>query len=343
MKITIIPLVLASIIMSSQVRGQEENADGKTEPATNISVAPAVAKQSPFAVTPAVINMLKNKGRERVRKDTQIYSREDLQQIEALYQTIKKSGKSEDGKKSLKLLLAKYDKANLTGCALLLIARKSNDATKIKYLQLAIEKYSDCFYADGVQVGALARLVLATAYAKKGDKSQADTLLRDIKTNYPDAINHKGESLIRLIDRKPEVGNDTILTKTFKLNPDRNKNEFSLADDHLKVSGYISESPFPNKREAGFFTVYANTFLTYLDKQECSISFGIACYDNAGTLLFADSKIPVNFKEEEGAYLSPFFCIIPLSIWKNIDHYTITILRAQPCESDIGVQLEKDI
>ena len=59
------------------------------------------------------------KARDRMLKDSSIYSREQLQEIEKLYQVANRKWRSKEGKDSLEKLISKYDKANRTGCALL--------------------------------------------------------------------------------------------------------------------------------------------------------------------------------------------------------------------------------
>ena len=62
-------------------------------------------------------------------------------------------------------------------------------------MKKAIEGFSDCFYGNGVQVGAYARLYLAHHYKNKGDKEKADELFAEVKEKYPDAIDHRGNFL----------------------------------------------------------------------------------------------------------------------------------------------------
>ena len=139
----------------------------------------------------------KTKARARMRKDREIYSNEELREIESLYQVANKNWSTDKakGKESLLKLISKYKEANRTGCALLYIGQMSKGEERESYLKQAIEDFSDCFYGDGVQVGAYARYYLAYYYQKNGDKEKAVALFNEIRKDYPNAINHKGRPL----------------------------------------------------------------------------------------------------------------------------------------------------
>ncbi len=153
--------------------------------------APAVAK----AGAEDRVNAQRAKARERMRQDMSVYSRDELREIETLYQVANKKWRTQEGKDSLKKLIEKYDKANRTGCALLYLGQMSQGKEREAYLRRAIEGFSDCFYGDGVQVGAYARYYLAYYYKEAGDAEKAEALFEEIRTRYPDAISHKGKFL----------------------------------------------------------------------------------------------------------------------------------------------------
>ena len=142
------------------------------------------------------------KARERMRNDRKIYTQQQLQEIESLYQVANKKWQSEEGKNSLKELIDKYDRANRTGCALLYLGQMSTGTDKEEYLKLAIAGFSDCRYGDGVEVGPFARFVLAGYLRKNGQPEKADELINEIKTLYPDAIDHRGKPLLESTDVK---------------------------------------------------------------------------------------------------------------------------------------------
>jgi len=160
------------------------------------STAPSVAKVQ----AEQRVNGQRMKARQRMRKDSSIYSREQSREIEALYQVANRKWRSQEGKDSLKQLIEKFDKANRTGCALLYLGQMSQGKEREEYLQKAIDGFSDCYYGDGVQVGAYARYYLGYYYKKSGQEKKAEELFKEIKSKYPDAINHKGRFLAELID-----------------------------------------------------------------------------------------------------------------------------------------------
>ena len=142
------------------------------------------------------------KARERMKKDLEVYSAAELREIESLYQVANTKWRTQQGKGSLELLIKKYDKANRTGCALLYLGQMSKGEEKERYLEDAIDDYSDCYYGNGVQVGPYARLLLAYHYNGTGEKDDAKELFEEVKKNFPDAISHKGVLLVDLIGKE---------------------------------------------------------------------------------------------------------------------------------------------
>ena len=135
-----------------------------------------------------------------MRKDSEIYSRDELKEIENLYQVANKQWRTEEGKDSLKKLINKYDKANRTGCALLYLGQMSKGEEREEYLKQTIADFSDCYYGDGVQVGAYARYYLAYHYKESGNTKKAAELFDEIGELYPNAIDHKAKLLSALIE-----------------------------------------------------------------------------------------------------------------------------------------------
>jgi len=142
------------------------------------------------------------KAKARMKKDLEVYSSDDLGKIEKLYQVANKEWRSEEGKNSLKELVAKYDKANRTGCALLYLGQMTKGDEQIDYLTKAIEGCSECCYGDGVQVGAYARFYLAYRYKQEGKTDKARELFDQIKAQYPNAIDHRGGLLADAIEKE---------------------------------------------------------------------------------------------------------------------------------------------
>ena len=132
---------------------------------------------------------------KRMAQDAKKYTPDQLRDAEKLYQTMNKNWRSDEGKAALKAMIDKYPDINRTGCAELYLGQVSDGDAKVEHLQTAIDKHSDCMYGDGVQVGAYARYLLALYYKEKGDNAKADSLFAEIKKDYPDAIDHRGNLL----------------------------------------------------------------------------------------------------------------------------------------------------
>ena len=149
-------------------------------------------------VDPAAALVEKNRqaARARAEEDRKRYTWEELQEIEKLYQVANTKGKrSPEAVASLKQLLEKYDKANRTGCATLYLGQASLGAERLEYLTRAVEKFSDCYYFNGCQVGGYGRYVLALTLWEKGEKDKARALLAELKSTYKDATDHRGRPM----------------------------------------------------------------------------------------------------------------------------------------------------
>ncbi|WP_372798819.1 tol-pal system YbgF family protein [Pontiella sp.] len=133
--------------------------------------------------------------RDRMMLDGEYLSRFDLNLIEKAYQTGSRDWTTEEAAKAFKLLTEKYPKANRTGCAVLGMAQAKNGREQIELLEKAIAQHGGCFYASGVNVGAYARLYLGLRYYRDDKKEQAAKWFEDLKTNFPEAIDHKGQLL----------------------------------------------------------------------------------------------------------------------------------------------------
>ena len=138
---------------------------------------------------------LQERIRKRFEQDQATYTREELREIEKLYQVANKQKNSSEAEASLKKLVDKYAKANRTGCALLYLGQMESREQKEKYLIQAINGFDDSYYGDGVQVGAYARFCLAKYYLQIGKKDEATALFDEIRKDYADAIDHRGHPL----------------------------------------------------------------------------------------------------------------------------------------------------
>jgi formylglycine-generating enzyme required for sulfatase activity/serine/threonine protein kinase len=140
----------------------------------------------------------KSKARKRMYADIKKYSQKESQEIESLYQSMYKL---RDPEKTYKLerLIAKYPKANRTGCALLYLAyRQKGDAQRHALLKV-IKKYGDCYYGDGTNVGADAKYFLARYYLSHKKMKKLKLLLDDLRENHRAAIHHNKQNLASLV------------------------------------------------------------------------------------------------------------------------------------------------
>src|SRR5688500_3729634 len=106
--------------------------------ATTSAAQPPSAPPTPAA--PATVEALRARAQERMRGDQAFYSREQFQEIEALYQEATRDLRAPDAKQKLQALVEKYPAANRSGCAILYLAQASQGEEAEKYLKLAIEK-----------------------------------------------------------------------------------------------------------------------------------------------------------------------------------------------------------
>jgi hypothetical protein len=149
---------------------------------------------------------LRSKFEKRMAQDREKHSQEQLRDAENLIRIADQQWGSPEANDSLQTLIKKYPDFNRAGCALLYVAQRAEGDNRFKYLKECIEKYDDCFYGDGVQVGAYARFLLAEDYKRKGEEERRTALCREIKARYADAIDHSGKLLIDSIktESKPQ-------------------------------------------------------------------------------------------------------------------------------------------
>jgi TolA-binding protein len=138
------------------------------------------------------------KARARMRQDSRQYSQQELQEAEQLYQVANKQWRSPEAKASLETMIKKYPKFNRTGCAVLYLGQYSQGEEREKYLSQAANDFSDCYYGNGVQVGAFARYLLGHYYRENGQVEKGNALLKEIIQKYPKSITHKGDQLAKI-------------------------------------------------------------------------------------------------------------------------------------------------
>jgi hypothetical protein len=132
---------------------------------------------------------------ERMMMDAEFLSRSDLNLIESAYHEANQDWKAEAAKKAVAMLTERYPRANRTGCAVLARAQSTEGSEQLGLLKEAIGKYSGCFYPNGVNVGAYARLYLGMRYKKEGKEKEAAAMFEELRSGYPDAIDHTEQLL----------------------------------------------------------------------------------------------------------------------------------------------------
>lgn len=170
----------------------------RAEEPTKSEDAPQKAETSAQKPEDAEITALRAKVAARAKADVDEYGRDGVRAIEMAYRAYSRS-KDVDNE-HLRTLIEKYPKANRTGCAVMYAGQRAQGSDDGKWFRLAMEKYADCMYGDGVQVGAYARLYLAGYLESKGKKDEAKKLRGEILKLYPDARTHRGRKMSEFLD-----------------------------------------------------------------------------------------------------------------------------------------------
>ena len=134
---------------------------------------------------------LREKVKLRYDKDVAEYGKSAMREIERLYRAFSKTSDAA----TLDELLKRFPKACRTGCAVMYAGQRAKGDEAVKWFKKAIADHGDCYYGDGACVGAYARLYLASIYEEQGKKSEAAKLKNEIRTQFPDAVTHKGRPM----------------------------------------------------------------------------------------------------------------------------------------------------
>ena len=187
---------IVASLSSGQPVVKQNNTSEKTASSIDINKIRNIPKSSR-----SNISSQRMKARQRMRADWKVYSRKQLQKIERLYQSRGHRNGSEEKRRDLKTVISNYSKANRAGCAMLYLGQfNSNPKKQEFYIKQAINKHGDCFYGDGVQIGAYGKFYLAKIYLSQGRKEEAEKLFREVLKKYPGAINHRQQDLSKIIN-----------------------------------------------------------------------------------------------------------------------------------------------
>ena len=165
-----------------------------------LSSSPLLLAKDPSKISPQKLEQIqrnnKRKATEMMAKDSRIYSQKEMADLEQTYQIANQNTRSPEAIEALKKVIEKYEKSNRAGCAALYLGRWTQGDEQEKYLQLAIDKYSDCYFLDGTSVGGYARFILGHLYLQANKKTAAGKLFDEIRKKYEDAEDHSGNLLI---------------------------------------------------------------------------------------------------------------------------------------------------
>ena len=165
------------------VSGQEE----KKEDAQEQSLPPQRTLKELYAAA-----------RARIARDAMFYSREERIEIDKLY----KSWKTKKGKERQAVaitMLRRFPKANPTGCVQYLLALDSARQKRIRLLKQVIQNHNDCWFVNGMQVGAMARYHLINILMETGKQEESEKYREELKTSFPDAIDGTGKRISELL------------------------------------------------------------------------------------------------------------------------------------------------
>ena len=169
---------------------------------TTVASPLAVAQQTkdPAEVSDRKMEQIQRKNRrnaeEAMARDSRGLSAKEMADLEQTYQIANKNTRSPEAIEALKKVVTTYDKSNRAGCAALYLGRWTQGEEQEKYLMLAIDKYSKCYYLDGTSVGGYARFILGNVYAEAGKEADAKKLFEEVRKSYNEATDHSGKLLI---------------------------------------------------------------------------------------------------------------------------------------------------
>jgi hypothetical protein len=138
---------------------------------------------------------------EMMARDSRVVSPREMSELEQTYQIANRSTRSPEAMEALKKVLEKWPKTNRAGCAALYLGRWSQGREQERYLNLAIDQYSQCYYLDGTSVGGFARFVLGQIYKQAGKETKATKLFDEIRKDYAEAEDHSDRLLVEQLPK----------------------------------------------------------------------------------------------------------------------------------------------
>ena len=145
---------------------------------------------------------LRERARQRLADDVRWYGPEELQDIEERYRAAHQpfTGFLHPGSlPKLVELVERYPRSTRSGCAALQLARSSDAEERERNLETVIQLHSDAWCEDGVQVGSLARALLAIHFVGLERYDEAERLAREVAVRFPGSVDTAGAPLDDLL------------------------------------------------------------------------------------------------------------------------------------------------
>ena len=138
--------------------------------------------------------------KERLNEEREKFKSEDIARAEVMYQRANKMLSDDRSKPPLDSIVLLYPQLNRAGCAQLYRAQQETGIEKERLLKDCINRFFNCCYFDGAQVGALAMFQLAYYYRYMSKEEEAEKLFKQLRRSYKGAIGHDGETLVSKIE-----------------------------------------------------------------------------------------------------------------------------------------------
>ena len=145
---------------------------------------------------------LREKARQRLADDTRWYGPEELRDIEDRYRAAHQPFTAfllPGSRPQLVELAEKYPRSTRSGCAALQLARSSAAEDRERSLETVIQLHSDAWCEDGVQVGLLARALLAMHFVGLERYDEAERLASEVAVRFPGSVDTAGAPLDDLL------------------------------------------------------------------------------------------------------------------------------------------------
>jgi hypothetical protein len=167
--------------------------------ATAASIAGRAQTGDDGALRESRLAALRSKAQAHIDAERSLFSALELSDIEARYSSAHVAHlpfvRRPAGIKTLQELIGRYPRSNRAGCALLELARLSSGTVREQYLRQAIAAHSDAWFENGVQVGALARAMLAVDLAGVERFDEAERVAAELVSMFPGAVDDSGAEL----------------------------------------------------------------------------------------------------------------------------------------------------